>query len=299
MKANIFNIQKFSLHDGPGIRTVIFFKGCNLKCKWCCNPESQSTKTQLSFNSDKCTRCRSCIKVCKTNSLKMIDNRIVYDPDRCTHCNHCISVCIYDAIAFYGREYTITEVINEVLKDRAFYNKSGGGVTLSGGEFFLQAHFVTELCKQLMAEKIDIAVESSLAVSPDTFNKFIGIVDRWLVDIKHYSSKKHRFGTGVDNSNILKNIKLLHSIKANVKIRIPIIQGFNSSINDAENFASLLKQIRISKVELLPFHQYGEKKYELLGKNYELKGILGLNKSDLTKFSGVLKRHSIEVQIGG
>jgi len=299
MKAKLFNIQKFSIHDGPGIRTVVFFKGCHLKCRWCSNPESQSGEIQLSFDKEKCTGCRVCVKACPGSSLTIENGIVINDSQTCTHCNACVRSCLNGAISFYGREYTVDEVLIEVLKDRAFYTKSGGGVTLSGGEFFLQLDFAEELCRKLTSENIKIAVETSLAVSSACIERLAGYVDTWLVDLKHHNNEQHILGTGIGNKEIQENIKLLISRQADVTVRIPIIPDYNDSHEDAELFGRVLNEIGVSKVELLPFHQLGEKKYKLLNMPYSMKGISQMNSHYLNRFSEIIAGKNIQIQTGG
>lgn len=299
MHATIFNIQKFSIHDGPGIRTVVFFKGCHLRCKWCCNPESQDINISLSFDKEKCTRCNACISACKYGALSFQGDKIVYDFAKCTHCGSCVSSCIYNAIAFYGKKYSVDEVLDEVLKDKAFYIKSGGGVTLSGGEVFLQPDFAKELCDKLHEENITIAIETSLAVAPHIFEKLSDKIDIWQIDLKHYDSKKHFEGTNIGNDYTINNIRSLVKNNANITLRIAVIRDFNDKITDAQEFVSLIKDLGVKNVELLPFHQFGESKYKLLDMDYSLKGVKPVRNDELNGFVKVFKDAGLNIQIGG
>lgn len=248
LKGYIFNIQKFCLHDGAGIRTNVFFSGCDLRCKWCANPESQ-----LPFTDE----------------------------------------------AGETQEYTEEEVVREVLKDKAFYDKSGGGVTLTGGEVFLQFEFAMELCKILHENGVNIALETAGVVSTDKFSKLVSLADFIFIDCKHYDSERHRQGTGVGNELIVKNIAWLAGSGKKYCVRIPVIPQYNDSIQDAEEFVRLFKNLGVKEVQLLPFHQLGEKKYEKLRRNYVYKGVPQLHKEDLNLIRDIFIKSGLEVAIGG
>lgn len=232
MKAAVFNIQKFSLHDGAGIRTTIFFAGCNLRCRWCCNPD-------------------------------------------------CFNMEEHDT-------YSLEELLAEALKDKVFYDKSGGGVTLSGGEIFLQFEFIQEFCRALREKGVNIAVETAGCVPNEKFVKLLELVDFVFIDLKHYDDKKHREATGVSNESILKNIVSLVNSNVDYCVRIPVIPEFNDALSDAENYAALFKKLGMKKFETLPFHQFGEKKYQNLGLQYFYHGVKALHDEDLTAYRKIL-----------
>ena len=242
----IFNIQKFSIHDGRGIRTTVFFKGCPLHCKWCSNPESQAFGIQ---------------------------------EDR--------------EVPLSGKMYTVNEVLSICLEDREFYLESGGGVTLSGGEVLSQARQAGELITKLKEEQIHVAIETSGYGDSVQFNEIAALADCLLYDLKHYDSEKHRQGTGFGNELILKNLKYAHSIGKDILIRLAIIPDYNDSLEDAVNFALLIKDIGSIPVQLLPFHQFGQNKYEKLGITYEYKNYRSLHNDDLADFRHVLKEQGI------
>ncbi len=268
MKATIFNIQKFCLHDGPGIRTTIFFKGCPLKCLWCANPESQSTKIQLMKDKTKCIDCGTC-------------NADNFTPSDCPH--YCASVS--------GKEYTVDEVYLEAIKDIDFYNSSGGGVTFSGGEALMYTDFIEELSIKLREKNIHIAAETCGFSSHENFLKLCKSVDLFLFDVKHYDSTLHENFTGVKNDIILKNLQTAINLGKKVTARIPIIPDFNDSLEDMEHFGVLLKKLGVTKVNLLPFHQMGENKYEMIGKEYEMKSYKQLNEGDLVEHLEAIKKY--------
>ena len=255
-KAMIFDIQRNSFVDGPGIRTTVFFKGCNLRCKWCHNPESQSFEKQMMFYKDKCTGCGKCREVCP-NHLQS-----------CDFCGKCELYCPAEARKICGREYTPAEVLAEVIKDKAFYDNSGGGVTFSGGECMLQLDFLCEILKKCKSEGIHTAVDTAGNVPWKSFEKILPFTDLFLYDIKAFGAELHRKGTGVSNELILENLKNL-SGRADIIVRIPVIGGYNDNDEEIRQIADFLKQIKIIKAELLPYHAMGEHKYTALGRNTE------------------------------
>ena len=255
-KANIFDIQRSSFVDGPGIRTTVFFKGCNLRCKWCHNPESQSFEKQMLFYKDKCTGCGKCREVCP-NHLQS-----------CDFCGKCELYCPAEARKICGREYTSDEVLAEVIKDKAFYDNSGGGVTFSGGECMLQLDFLREILEKCKSAGIHTAVDTAGNVPWESFEKILPFTDLFLYDIKAFGAELHRKGTGVSNELILENLKNL-SGRADIIVRIPVIGGYNDNDEEIRQIADFLKQIKIIKAELLPYHAMGEHKYTALGRNTE------------------------------
>ena len=255
-KAMIFDIQRNSFVDGPGIRTTVFFKGCNLRCKWCHNPESQSFDKQMMFYKDKCTGCGKCREVCP-NHLQS-----------CDFCGKCELYCPADARKVCGREYTPAEVFAEVIKDKAFYDNSGGGVTFSGGECMLQLDFLCEILEKCKSAGIHTAVDTAGNVPWESFEKILPFTDLFLYDIKAFDAELHRKGTGVSNELILENLKNL-SGRADIIVRIPVIGGYNDNDEEIRQIADFLRQIKIIKAELLPYHAMGEHKYTALGRNTE------------------------------
>lgn len=289
MTATVFNIQRFSLHDGPGIRTAIFFKGCNLRCNWCSNPESHRQEIEVFTDTSECTLCGACTAICKDNARKITDGRLLLDYDNCSCCLQCKKVCKSNAISLVGREYTLEEIMSEIKKDLVFYEQ-GGGVTLTGGEIFMQYDFVIELCKLLKHENIHIAVETSGFTSSSKFQNLAEYCDLIYIDLKHYDNKKHMEGTGVPIFPIVKNIEWLAGNDKNFIVRIPVIPGYNDSPSDAEDYAHRLAEMKVKQVQLLPFHSLGTKKYEFLGKEYMYKNYSSLTKDDLEEFKNILQK---------
>ena len=284
-KGLVFNIQKFSIHDGPGVRTTVFLKGCPLRCKWCANPESQSNKVQMMYDSEKCQRCLSCVKACPENAVSLAeDGKIRIDHKKCTGCLECEKVCPGRALSHEGDWKSVKEVFDVCVQDEIFYEDSGGGVTISGGEGMVQPEFVISLVDMLQEKGIHTAIETTGSVASEVFKKVAPKFDLLLFDVKHYDSEKHRAGTAVGNELIVENLRWAHSQGIEILPRLPVIPGFNDSLEDAAGIAELLKDIGLNRIQLLPFHQMGERKYEFLGREYELKDVQMLHREDLTEY---------------
>lgn len=287
MKGIIFNIQKFSIHDGPGIRTTVFFKGCPLNCKWCSNPESQLEKIQILYDYKKCCHCMTCVHTCPKHAIQHINDKIIVDSNKCVGCLQCVDICPCNALSHEGEYKSIQEIVDVCLQDIDFYEESNGGITISGGEGMSQPYFLKELIKELKKHHLHVAIETTGYVEPSIFQEIAPMLDLLLFDIKHHDSNKHYIGTGVHNEFIIKNLSwaILHNIE--VLPRIPIIPEFNNSLEDADSFAKLLLELGFKKVQLLPFHQFGEKKYELLNRTYELKNKKALYPEDLKDYQQI------------
>lgn len=263
-ESKLFDIQRFSVHDGPGIRTVIFFKGCNLNCSWCHNPESIKMKNQIEFYSDRCIGCDACFDVCK-ESVHSLDENKEHQIDResCTGCLNCADNCFAEALVGVGREMNSEKLLDNILTDREYFNNSGGGVTFSGGECMLQIEFLEDILKLCKKENLHTAIDTAGNVPWSFFEKIIAYTDLFLLDIKAADTDLHKTHTGADNNLILENIKKLSEIEKEIIIRIPLIIGVNDT--QIEAIGQVLKPLNIKKVEVLPFHKLGEHKYAVLG----------------------------------
>lgn len=295
MNGTIFNIQKFSIHDGPGIRTTVFFKGCNLKCEWCANPESQCIGPQLTLDREKCIGCMKCVDGCPSKARTKGEGLPVVYPDKCVLCTACLNVCPAQAIGMEGRSASVEEILKEVMKDKPFYDHSGGGVTLSGGEVLLQQEFALKLVRALHENGIHVAAETAACVSNERFREFLKEMDFIFVDLKHYDSVRHREGTGVGNELITENIRTVVESGVEYCIRIPVIPGYNDAAEDAMGFAKLLNELGVNRAQLLPFHQFGERKYALLDRDYAYAGKGQLHKDDLRAYIELFKAQGIDV----
>lgn len=274
----IFNVQKFSVHDGPGIRTTIFLKGCPLRCYWCCNPESQTSSPQISRRVTRCLgaeRCGKCIDICPRNCLSRNGNAVVWNPAACVNCRTCAAVCPSGCIEVIGKSVSAGEVIRMAARDALFYNYSSGGITLSGGEVLTQPRFAEAVCRLANREGIHVAIESCAYAEYDTLHRLAQYLDQAIIDVKHIDPEAHRRGTGVDNRLILQNITRLCRDMPNlpVLIRTPIIPGFNDDDDTIARIAEFAGQFPQASYELLPYHRLGEEKYGNIGRAYSLAGV--------------------------
>ncbi|MFD1486115.1 glycyl-radical enzyme activating protein [Lacticaseibacillus baoqingensis] len=253
----IFNIQRFSIHDGPGIRTSVFLKGCPLRCKWCANPESQSRKPEPMWdNAQKCE-------------------------------------------IITGDYYNVEDVMQVIRRDVDYYHESGGGVTVTGGEALAQADFTVALLKQCQSEGFDTACETCAYASGKEFQDMLDHLDHLIMDVKHWNSLTHRQWTNGSLDPILNNVKLGVASGKDMLVRIPVIPGFNDSLDDAEHFGTLLADLNVPHVELLPFHQFGKNKYHFLKRDYAFENVAALQQKDLVPFQTVLQEHGLDCRIGG
>lgn len=288
-KGITFNIQKFSIHDGPGIRTTVFFKGCPLRCEWCSNPESQIKNVQILHDQSKCSYCLSCVAACPNGAITHEDNKIIINEDKCVGCLTCVNSCPNRALSYEGDYQTIEEIVDICMQDIDFYEESGGGVTISGGEGMSQPEFLKRLIAELKRNSVHVAIETTGYVKKETFEELARELDLLLFDVKHYDREKHYNGTKVYNDLIVENLKWAIDNGIEVLPRIPVIPDFNDSLEDAEGLAKLLVEVGAKKVQLLPFHQFGEKKYELLNRNYKYKNKKALYPEDLEEYQKIFE----------
>ncbi|MBV4418858.1 glycyl-radical enzyme activating protein [Clostridium tyrobutyricum] len=271
--AYISNIQKFCVHDGPGIRTVVFFMGCPLRCKWCQNPENFSGKQVLMTDSSKCINCGACYEICKYTFNKEDSDgntRINVDRVNCNGCGKCADVCLTGARTLCGKKMTVEEVYSEVIKDESFFKESGGGITLSGGEVTLYHDFAGALLEKFKQKGISTAVETCGYCSREAIKKIALNTDVFLYDIKLITSSKHKKWTGVDNKIILENLDYLLSLNKNVIVRIPLIPNVNNGDEFLRIIEFLKRYHNINKIHILPFHQIGSSKYKLIEEYYDM-----------------------------
>jgi len=267
----LFDIHRFSLHDGPGIRTTVFLKGCPLSCKWCHNPESQLYKPQISFNSERCNNCFDCVEVCPANALQIINDKLLLQYHLCDSCGDCVPVCAKDALKIYGYKLNTEEVIKIVLKDKEYFKNSDGGITISGGEPMTQFLFTKGLLVLAKQNDVHTCIETCGFAPSEKYLELMGLVDLFLYDYKETDSSKHKSFTGVSNELILKNLDLLYNSGANIILRCPIIPG----INDSEKHVNGIKYLytkypHLIGIELMAYHNIGNVK----AKQTEMKNIL-------------------------
>ncbi len=262
--ALIFEIKHFAVHDGPGIRTTVFFKGCPLSCIWCHNPEGISFKSELASFEHKCIGCGVCTYTCQNGAHSLNEKGHFLDRTKCTACGDCVNVCRGDVLKLYGKSVTVAEIVSEVLQDKDFYENSGGGVTLSGGECLMQADFCAELLKELKKEGIHTAVDTSGYVKREEIDKVMPYTDLFLYDIKAIDESVHIKCTGKSNKLILENLEYIDSLGKSIEIRYPYVPFFNSGEKGKiAEFVSSLKNV--TEVKVLPYHNYAGSKYSALG----------------------------------
>jgi pyruvate formate lyase activating enzyme len=267
----IFDIQRFSVHDGPGIRTTVFLKGCPLRCLWCHNPESLSRKKQISFLPSKCIFCGECVRVCNVAAHILKDDEHNYNRDLCVACGRCVEACHPKALELIGRDVSPAEVLEEVLRDKPFYEHSGGGMTLSGGEPLMQAEFSAELLALAKAEGLHCCIETCGHVPWDTFENIRENVDLFMFDIKDTDPEKHKEFTGVDTELIQANLRKLYDTGASILLRLPTVPGCNDRKDHFEAIAKLVKDMpNLLGVEIMPYHRLGTGKRPRLGIKDEL-----------------------------
>ncbi|MEN3186828.1 MAG: glycyl-radical enzyme activating protein [Atribacterota bacterium] len=282
----VFDVQRFSLHDGPGIRTTIFLKGCPLSCSWCHNPESQSADIEIAFTAQKCRNCGKCVTECPEWAID-ITNPYRIDRARCTLCGFCVAMCPAGALEIIGREVTVAELVQEVEKDCLFYQESGGGVTISGGEPLTQFDFVLALAKALKERGISVVIDTAgySGIRNDDLEKLrmlVKIVDLILYDVKFIDSAKHKFYTGVENREILSNLVVLfREFSSKVLVRYPRIPGINDTQSDIQLLIRFLEGLPGVRIELLPYHRLGAGKYARIGKTYQLENLMPVSVEEM------------------
>ncbi len=264
MTGIIFDIKRFAVHDGPGIRTTVFLKGCPLRCRWCHNPESWVTEPQLACFPRQCIGCEACIRTCEHGAVQLTEWGPRINRELCVVCGACAEACVAEALVIEGREVTAEEVIDEVLRDRTFYETSGGGMTLSGGEPLMQPRFALELLRLARDEGLHTAVDTSGAVPWQTLEQAAELTDLFLYDVKALDPERHRAMTGSGNEKILANLRRLADSGAEIVLRVPLIPGHNDSPAEVDGLAELALEID-APVELLPYHRLGGGKFAALG----------------------------------
>ena len=300
IKGLVFDIKKYAIHDGPGIRTTVFFKGCPLECKWCHNPESRSANVEHSFRKNRCIGCGQCVEICPEKAISIVDEKAVTDISKCNLCGRCVDACIVCAREIIGREMTVDEVMDEVEKDIIFYDQSGGGVTFSGGEPLMQPEFLLILLNKCQKQGIHTAVDTSCYAESKTIEMISEKTNLFLCDIKHMDSETHERFTGVGNSLILDNIRLLSTAGNEIIIRIPIVPGFNDEKANIEATGRFIESLSsVIRVDILPFNRGGVEKSERLTNQNKYMQVEAPNGQQMKSIAKDLSKYGFEVKIGG
>ncbi|MBQ0005156.1 MAG: glycyl-radical enzyme activating protein [Clostridiales bacterium] len=269
---HITNIQKFSIHDGDGIRTTVFFKGCPLKCQWCHNPETQRYEKEMQLDASKCASCGSCAKVCPNGAISMTDGLPEVDKSKCTFCEKCTVYCPADVREVVGKDYDIRSLMKELKKDLMFYEDSGGGVTLSGGEVMaMDIDYILQIAKMLKKEDITLTIDTCGFAPYEKFEAILPYVNTFLYDVKMMDPELHKEYIGVDNELILENLVKLAHAGARIYIRIPTIKGLSGTVENMQKTIDFMKEndIHPAQVNLLPYHDTGSHKYAKVGMTYQ------------------------------
>jgi pyruvate formate lyase activating enzyme len=297
----IFNIQKFSVNDGPGIRTTIFMKGCPLQCRWCSNAESINSKPELGVIRAICNNCGKCLEACPEEVISFDgENIIQFNRDRCTACGECVAVCFPGALTIYGKQVTVDDVFKEANRDKSFYEGSSGGITVSGGEPLRQAAFVAALFQRCHETGISTCLDTCGYTATDKLKEVLAFTDYVLYDIKHMDSDYHRQFTGAANCLILSNAKVVSASKTTMLCRIPLIKDVNDTVHNIEETAQFVKMLgNDTAVELLPYHRLGIGKYQTLDKPYPGEAFTTPSSEKIESCKRIFEEYGVPCTIGG
>ena len=296
----IFDIKRYSIHDGPGIRTTVFLKGCPLSCWWCHNPESQSAFTEVVYRPDRCIGCGACEGACPVGAIALTQRGYVADPDRCTGCGRCAEVCPAEAREMVGRGITVKDLVKEIEKDSLFFDESGGGVTFSGGEPLSQPAFLAEALEACRERDIHTVVDTCGFAPRQALERIAPLTDLFLFDLKMMDPGLHKSYTGVPNDLILSNLEWLAGQGFSLIVRVPVIPGINDTAENMEAMGKFLSELsRRPEVDLLPYHSSAREKYRKFGMNYRLKDLSAPSRERMKIIAAYLARFGLTASIGG
>ena len=300
-KALISNIQNYSTKDGPGIRTTVFFTGCNLKCIWCSNPELIEPGIKVMYFENRCRRCGKCAETAVNNSIILTESGCEIDREKCTNIEECMEVCAYEAYEKSGYEISVQDLYNKLIRDKIFFEQSGGGVTFSGGEAGLQYEFLSEIGAELQKDNIHTALDTAGLITWEKLEKAINSMNMVLFDIKAYDSRLHRKYTGAGNELILENIKKTAAKNKELIIRMVIVPGMNDNMEDIKKRISFIKELgsAVKQIDILKYHNLGEGKYKSLGMIYSVPKDLYREESFWKKVKEMASETGVKVTIDG
>lgn len=294
----VFNIMRFSVHDGPGIRTTVFLKGCPLSCPWCHNPESQSYQPEALYVSERCISCQTCCYVCESGALRW-SNGPQRDAARCTYCGACVEACPAEARKLMGTPIQVGELVEKIRRDVAFFDESGGGVTFSGGEPLAQPRFLEAALAACKTEGIHTVLDTCGYAPSAVLRRVMPYVDLFLFDLKLVDDTRHQHVVGVSNSSILENLSILASAHASLVVRIPVIPGINDDVQNLEQSFQLLGKLGLGKVDLLPFHATGIEKYHRLSLSCRMGDLKPPTPAKMQEIAARFSCRGFEIRIGG
>ena len=297
----VFNIQRFSIHDGPGIRTTVFLKGCSLRCGWCSNPESVRLSPEIITRDIKCIRCGKCVEACSQQAITVVENTRIIQWEKCNYCMKCAEVCPSGAIERAGEYMTVAEVIDTVGRDVSYYRRTNGGMTLSGGEPLVQWQFALKLLQEAKRRGLHTALDTTGYTDWEILDELLNFTDLVLYDVKHPNSARHQEATGVPNERILDNLrKTVAKPGLKVWVRHAVIPQFSDSEKDLEELCKLILTLKpsVEKISLLPYHKFGESKYAAMGKVYPWKGIPTISDEQIGELKKLVESHGIKVDVG-
>ncbi len=296
----VFDVKRFAIHDGPGIRTTVFFKGCPLRCTWCHNPEGIAPQPELSFRENRCVGCGACAESCASRAVTLVNGRAATDREACTQCGSCAQVCPTAAREIVGKSVSVRELVRELERDRVFYEESGGGVTVSGGEPLMQPEFLRALLEVCRARGLHTAVDTSCYAGWETFESLRGLVDLFLCDIKHMDGETHQRIAGVDNTRVLDNIRRLAAADGQMTIRMPVIPGLNDDERNIKATGAFVASLPgVTRIDILPYNEGGCAKLTRLLSGREPPEFASLEPHTMRRMAGRLAAYGLDVSIGG
>ena len=294
----VFNIQRYSIDDGPGVRTTVFLKGCPLTCLWCSNPESQNPLPEVTWRYTSCKQCGTCVATCANNAITIVDGDIRIDRKACACCGKCVDACVPEALSISGKRMTVEEVLKVVKRDFDYYEASGGGVTASGGEILGQADFVAALFKRCRDESIGTCADTSGFGDSAALKKILEYSDIVLYDLKHMNPDEHKRACGQSNELILSNLEIAVKSNAQVIIRVPLIPDFNTSDEALSAIAQTIRRIAgDAEVDIMPYHRYGANKYRMIGKKYSLDELRELLHQEKSRAQEIFESYGLKCEV--